>query len=452
MFALAAAGAAVWFLSGPHEGVMPAESPANTGAVLYYQDPSGAPAYSPTPMKDAQGRDFVAVRAPAPAKDKAQQVERRVLYYRNPMGLADTSPVRKKDSMGMDYIPVYAGENAQPGTVHVSADKMQQLGVQTTPVQRLALSESVTLPATVTADERRQSVISLKFKTWISRLHVAATGEKVRRGQALFDIQSPFILQQETTLSLALGAREASREMGDVYARTNARSETSARERLRLYDVPEQEISRLIATGTPSGQFTWYAPQNGTVLEKSVVAGMFAEEGTVLYRLADLSRLWVIGEVPEAALHIARVGALARISLSAYPGKVFDGRVTFVYPEVAMSTRTVKARIEVDNAGGLMLPGMFASIDVVAPAGNPVLAVPESALIDSGARQVVLVARGEGLFEARRVAAGRHAGGKVEITAGLKEGERVVTSATFLIDAESNLRAALQAFGNGAPL
>ena len=215
--------------------------------------------------------------------------------------------------------------------------------------------------------------------------------------------------------------------------------------------MPEQEIARLIRTLKPSGQFTWYAPQDGTVLEKPVVAGMYAEEGTLLYRLADLSRVWVIGEVPESALHIVRVGAAARISLSAYPGRSFDGKVSFVYPEVAMATRTVRARIELDNADGLMLPGMFASIDVAAPGGSLVNTVPESALIDNGARQVVLVARGEGLFEPRSVTAGRHSGGNVEILAGLKDGERVVTSATFLIDAESNLRAALKAFDQEAP-
>ena len=451
VLALAAAGAVAWIFVGPHDVTTRVDSTANTGRIIYYQDPSGAAVYSPKPRKDARGRDFVAVRAPSQKQDDAKSDGKRVLYFRNPMGLADTSPVPKKDSMGMDYIPVYAEESAEPGTVKVSLDKMQRLGVSTAVVVRQVLNETITLPATVAADERRQSVISLKFKTWISKLHVAATGERVRKGQPLFDIQSPFLLQQETTLALALRTRDASRDMGDVYARTNATSESSARDRLHLYDVPEQEIARLIRTLKPSGQFTWYAPQDGTVLEKPVVAGMYAEEGTLLYRLADLSRVWVIGEVPESALHIVRVGAAARISLSAYPGRSFEGKVSFVYPEVAMATRTVRARIEFDNAEGLMLPGMFASIDVAAPGGSLVNTVPESALIDNGARQVVLVARGEGLFEPRSVTAGRHSGGNVEILAGLKDRERVVTSATFLIDAESNLRAALKAFDQEAP-
>jgi membrane fusion protein, copper/silver efflux system len=454
-FVLAAVAAGVWWLIAPHGDARQEVSASNTGRILYYQDPSGAAAYSATPKKDAQGRDYIALRAPGEAAPMPvaprQKDGQRVLYYRNPMGLADTSPTPKKDSMGMDYIPVYADEGGQPGAVKISLDKVQRLGVRTAPVERRVLNETVVLSGTLAADERRQSVVSLKFKAWISKLHVAATGEKVEAGQALFDIHSPFILQQETTLAIALGAKSVSQDLGGVYARTNARSEATARERLRLYGVPEREIARLIRTRKPSGHITWSAPQRGTVVEKPAVEGAYAEEGAVLYRLADLSNIWVIAEAPETALAIAKPGATARISLNAFPGRTFEGKVTFVYPEVAMATRTVKVRIELANAEGLLIPGMFASVAVAEPPGEPVLAVPDSALIDSGARQVVLVARGEGLFEPRAVVAGRRANGMVEITSGLLGSEEVVTSATFLIDAESNLRAALQSFTAGDP-
>ncbi len=448
-FALAAAGGAAWWLWQPHDLSSATTSPTNTGRILYYQDPSGAPAFSPVPKKDAQGRDYVAVRAPGEASPAEG---RKAIYYRNPMGLADTSPVPKKDSMGMDYIPVYADEGAdEPGTVKINLDRVQRLGVRTAKVMRQALNETVLLSGTVTANERRQSVVSLKFKAWIAKLHVAATGERVKAGQPLFDIQSPFILQQETTLAIALNAKDVSQELGDVYARTNARSEASARERLRLYDVPEREIARLIRTRTPSGHVTWYAPQNGTVVEKPAVAGMYTEEGTVLYRLADLSNVWVIGEAPENSLAIAKPGATARITLNAFPGRTFDGKVTFVYPEVSMTTRTAKVRIELANPDGVLLPGMFASIEVASPPSEPVMTVPDSAVIDSGSRQVVLVVRGEGRFEPRTVTAGRRANGMVAVLSGLDGTEEVVTSATFLIDAESNLRAALQSFTAGEP-
>ena len=443
-FALAAAGGAAWWLWPSHEAQQTDASPSNTGRILYYQDPSGAPDYSPVPKKDAQGRDYVAVRAPAeaqPAKDK------KVLYYRNPMGLADTSPTPKKDSMGMDYIPVYADEGAdQPGTVKISLDRVQRLGVRTSPVTRQAMNESVQLMGTVTADERKLGVVALKFPANIVKLRVAAAGEKVRAGQPLFDIQSPFILKEELDLALALRMRATAEAEGGVYARTNARSVQTTRERLRLYEVPEAEIERLIRTAAPTGSITWPAPQNGVVIEKPIVAGMQAQAGETLYRLADLSNVWVIAEAPESVLAIARPGASARIALNAYPGKTFEGKVTFVYPEVSMTTRTAKVRIELGNAEGLLLPGMFASVEVASPPSEAVLTVPDSALIDSGRRQVVLVVRGEGRFEPRAVTAGRRANGMVEIASGLDGSETVVTSATFLIDAESNLRAALQSF------
>ncbi len=443
-FALAAAGGVAWWLWPSHVPHREEASTSNTGRILYYQDPSGAPDYSAVPKKDAQGRDYIPVRAPGEAK---QAEDRKVLYYRNPMGLADTSPVPKKDSMGMDYIPVYADEATdEPGTVKVSLDRVQRLGVRTVKVTRQAMSETVLLSGTVTADERKLGVVALKFPANVVKLHVAATGEKVRKGQPLFDIQSPFLLREELDLALALKARDVATDQGGVVASSNARSIKAARERLRLYEVPEAEIERLIRTRVATGAVTWRAPQNGVVIEKPIVAGMQAEPGATLYRLADLSNIWVIAEAPENALAIAKPGAAARITLNAFPGKTFEGKVTFVYPEVSMTTRTAKVRIELANPEGVLLPGMFASVEVASPPAPAVLAVPDSALIDSGARQVVLIARGEGRFQPRAVTAGRRANGMIEIASGLNGDEEVVTSATFLIDAESNLRAALQTF------
>jgi Cu(I)/Ag(I) efflux system membrane fusion protein len=448
-FALAVAGGMAWWLWPSQDVHREDASASNTGRILYYQDPSGTPDYSPVPKKDAQGRDYVAVRAPGEASPAEG---RKVIYYRNPMGLADTSPVPKKDSMGMDYIPVYADEGAdEPGTVKINLDRVQRLGVRTAKVTRQAMSETVLLSGTITADERRLGVVALKFPANVVKLHVAATGERVRKGQPLFDIQSPFLLREELDLALAFRMRATADAEGGVYARTNARSLKTTRERLRLYEVPQVEIERLIRTGEPTGSIAWRAPQNGVVIEKPIVAGMQAEPGMTLYRLADLSNVWVIAEAPENSLAIARPGATARITLNAFPGKTFEGRVTFVYPEVSMTTRTAKVRIELANLDGTLFPGMFASIEVASPPGEPVMTVPDSALIDSGSRQVVLVARGEGRFEPRAVTVGRRANGMIAVLSGLDGTEDVVTSATFLIDAESNLRAALQSFTAGEP-
>ena len=448
-FALAAAGGATWWLWRSHEAQQTDASPSNTGRILYYQDPSGALDYSPVPKKDAQGHDYVAVRAPG---EPSPAEGRKVVYYRNPMGLADTSPVPKKDSMGMDYIPVYANEGAdEPGTVKINLDRVQRLGVRTAKVSRQAMSETVLLSGTVTADERKLSVVALKFQANIVKLHVAATGDRIKKGQPLFDIQSPFLLRSELDLALALRTRDVAESQGGVVARSNARVIKATRDRLRLYEVPEAEIERLIRTHEPTGSITWRAPQNGVVVEKPIVAGMQAEPGMTLYRLADLSNVWVIAEAPENSLAIAQPGATARIALNAFPGKAFEGKVTFVYPEVSMTTRTAKVRIELANPEGTLVPGMFASVEVASPPGEAAMTVPDSALIDSGSRQVVLVARGEGRFEPRAVTVGRRASGLVVVLSGLDGTEEVVTSATFLIDAESNLRAALQSFTAGAP-
>lgn len=420
---------------------------SGTGRVLYYQDASGAPFYSTMPKTDAKGRDFVAVRDAHPGSAATQTDGRKVLYYRNPMGLADTSSVPKKDAMGMDYIPVYADEGAaSPGAVRLSLDKVQRLGVRTASVTKKTLSESVVLTGTVAANERAQSVVSLRFKANITKLHVSSTGERVRIGQPLFEVHSPFLLQEEVSLAIDLRAREAYEKLGGVYARANATAASIARKRLALYDVPSAEIERLIRTGEPSGRVTWLATRAGTVVEKPVIEGMQVEEGQTLYRITDLSTVWVIAQAPEQALAVAKQSAGARISFAAFPGRQWEGEVTFVYPEIDLATRTARVRIELANPDGLLMPGQFASVDIASPAEGSVLTVPDSAVIDSGKRQVVLLARGEGLFEPRAVRVGRRGGGDTEITSGLAEGEKVVTSATFLIDAESNLKSALAGF------
>src|SRR5689334_22237668 len=221
-------------------------STQGTGRILYYRDPSGAPYFSPAPKKNAQGRAYLPVRAIEAAAPSQAKADRKVLYYRNPMGLPDTSPVPKKDNMGMDYIPVYADEAGPPGTVQISLDRVQRLGVRTAPVVRKSLTQTVKLAGTVMADESKQSVVSLKFMGSISEIHVAVTGARVRAGAALFDLHSPFLLRQEAELAIALRAAPAMQDLGGVYAQSNRRAAEVARDRLELYDVPAREIERLI--------------------------------------------------------------------------------------------------------------------------------------------------------------------------------------------------------------
>ena len=354
----------------------------------------------------------------------------RVKYYRNPMGAPDTSPAPKKDSMGMEYIPVCEEEGAQaPGTVKISLDKVQQLGVRSEEVQERALSRTVRAFATLQFDERKQYVVAPKFGGWIEKLHVNATGDQVRLGQPVFEVYSPElnVLQQE----FLLAGRGA-----------------SAAEKLRYLDYPEAEMEKLRRGEKPARTITVPAPSAGTVIEKTAIEGMRFQPGEALYRIVDTSTMWVMADVYEQDLAFVKVGDSATVTINAWPDRPIAGKVTFIYPSVGARSRTARLRIEVVNPDGLLRADMAATVEIRTPLAKTV-AVPDSAVIDSGLRQVVLVERGQGLYEPRRVALGAHAGGYVQVRSGLRPGEKVVTSATFLIDAESNLRAALAAFTAG---
>jgi Cu(I)/Ag(I) efflux system membrane fusion protein len=352
----------------------------------------------------------------------------KVKYYRNPMGTPDTSPVPKKDSMNMDYIAVCEEETgALPGTVRISLDKVQLLGVRIAEVQARALSRSIRAFATVQYDERRQYVVAPKFSGWIEKLAVNATGDVVTRGQILFEVYSPElnVLQQEWKLA----GRSA-----------------AASDKLRNLDYPEAEVERL-RRGERPRTVSIPSPVAGTVIDKTAVEGARFRAGEALFRIVDTTNMWVMAEVYEQDLAFVKVGDTARVTVNAWPDGAFDGRVTFIYPALGKESRTARLRIEVANPDGRLRAEMAATAEIATPLDGSQLAVPESAVIDSGRRQVVLVERGEGRYEPRPVKLGARVPGWVQILDGLKPGERVMTQATFLIDAESNIRAAIAAFG-----
>ncbi|MBS1182320.1 MAG: heavy metal efflux rane fusion protein, CzcB family [Proteobacteria bacterium] len=372
--------------------------------------------------------------APAAAAPADEPGARRILYYRNAMGLPDTSPVPKKDTMGMDYIPVYADEDTS-GTVSISADKVQTLGVRTEAAALRVLTQSVRAVGAVAVDERREYQVAPRFEAWIETLNADTTGAIVRRGDVLMQVYSPeLVLAQEEYLS----------------ARASADLAAASLSRLRNLGIADQEIDRLKATGKALRTLPYRAEADGVVLEKNAVRGMRFMPGETLYRIADLSKVWVLAEVFEQDLAAIRVGEAAEIAINSLPDRRFTGRVDFIYPTLSAESRTAKLRIELDNPDGLLKPNLYGIVRLAGAGSLPVLAVPESALLDSGNRQVVLVESGEGRFAPRIVKAGPRTDGYVRIDDGLTEGERVVTRANFLIDSESNLRAALGAFAPAA--
>jgi membrane fusion protein, copper/silver efflux system len=426
---------------------------------LYYQDPSGGPFYAAQPQTAPDGRNYIPVFDDPPAMatgspPPAAKAEHRILYYRNPMGLPDTSPVPKKDSMGMDYLPVYADEDAAGdarGTVRISPGRIQTLGVRTEEVaMRPALTRTIRATGALQFNERRLATVTTKVAGWIEHLTVAATGDAVRKGQVLAEIYAPDLVAAEEEYLVAArmgGSMSGSMTHGDIGGLAAA-----SLQRLRALDVPEDEIARLRKTGKAQRRIAVRAPADGVVIEKPVQEGMRVDAGQPLYKTADLSDIWLIAEVQEQDLGLIRQGEITTAQFVAFPGHHFKGKVEFIYPSLSPETRTVRVRIVIPNPDQILRAAMYASVEIAAPAtGGPMLAIPSSAVIDSGARQVVLIDRGEGRFEPRPVRLGTQGGDWVQVIEGVKTGEKVVTSANFLIDAESNLRAALQGFAPPTP-
>ncbi|MBE0625751.1 MAG: efflux RND transporter periplasmic adaptor subunit [Burkholderiales bacterium] len=416
---------------------------ANRSATGAAQAPAGTAA-------TAAGREAAAgVGATAPAA----AAKPRILYYRNPMGLPDTSPVPKKDQMGMDYIAVYADNEPASATplVKLSLDKVQKLGVKTEAVALRDLRSTVRAVATVQANERLLSTVTSKFDGWIQKLYVNTTGQAVKVGEPLMDVYSPdLIAAQQEYLIAKRGVQTLVGGSAEVQA-SMQRLVEGALQRLRNWDISETELRRLEQDGKTRQYLTLRSPANGVVLDKPSVQGKRFMTGEVLYQIADLSNVWLLAEVFERDLAHVRVGQSVQVKVDAYPEKVFAGKLTFIYPTLNNETRTAKARIELANAQALLKPSMHARAEFSSiHAKGLTLTVPDSAVLDSGTRQLVLVQRGEGKFEPRPVKLGERGDGYVEVLDGVKAGESVVVSANFLIDAESNLKAAFSGFGQSA--
>ena len=383
----------------------------------------------------------VAATAPAGEAKKA----RKLLYYRNPMGLPDTSTVPKKDQMGMDYIAVYEGEDeAAPGDgLKISLERVQKLGVRTQPAELRALTRVVRASGRVEVDERLLATIAPKFEGYVERLHVNTTGEPVKAGQPLFEVYSPELVSAQREYAIATRGVKALKDANPESRAGMAQLAESSLTRLRNWDVSSEQIATLERTGEATRTVTFRSPATGIVMEKKAVSGMRFMPGEMLYQVADLSRVWVLADVNEQDINLVANGRKAQVRINAYPARSFEGVVTYVYPTLKTETRTVSVRLELANPGGLLKPGMYAQVELDSAASAKVVAVPASAVIDSGVRRVVIVQVGEGRFDPREVETGARSDDWIEVRSGVKEGDAVVVAANFLIDAESNLRAAL---------
>ena len=389
------------------------------------------------------------------------QTERNPLFYRNPMGLPDTSPVPKKDAMGMDYIPVFAGDEAMAGGsqhVIISVEKIQKLGVKSIVVGKQVFTQTVRAVGRIEPNERSIHVIAPKFEGWVEQLHVNATGDEVHAGQALFEVYSPELLSAQREYQIAVrGAAAMKNASPEALANMNNLVNSSLA-RLKNWDVP-LEVLRLQGkpsvnkAGEEKRTITFRSPVRGIVLDKLALKGMRFMPGETLFKIADLSKLWVIADVFEQDIGLLKVGQAAQVSVDAFPGKEFATRINYIYPTLNEQTRTARVRLELSNADGKLRPGMFAQVALAIKNNRQAVpTVPDSAVIYSGRRELVLVDLGAGKFEPRVVKLGRQSDDQIEILEGVAEGEKVVVSANFLIDAESNLKAAIAGFsGQSAP-
>jgi len=414
-------------------------APAPGGPIIYYRDPDGRPFYSATPRKAPDGKDYLPVHASEDVNfaDKPPPLagavgERRVKVYRHPMGLPDTSPVPKKDAMGMDYTPVYEDEAQETATVSISPGKLQKTGVKSEPALRRTLNVPVRAAGKVEFDPRRISVVSLRFEGFIESAAKVTEGDYVRKGEPLMRVFSP-------ALSGAAAELVAVLRTGGDSARIDG-----AKRRLVALGVDDATIAAIARARRVPHAVDWPAPQSGHILERTALSGMRAAPGETLFRIADHSIVWVLADVSERDIGLIAPGQSVSVRPRAYADRVFSGRVALIYPHLNMETRTARVRVELPNPDGLLRGDMYADVEIAAGGGGAVLAVPESAVIDAGKRQVVILDKGEGRFEPREVTLGKRGEGFVEIEKGVAEQDRVVTSANFLIDAESNLKAALR--------
>lgn len=395
-------------------------------------------------------RDVPEHSAAVHAAQEANTGERNILYYRNPMGLPDTSPVPKKDPMGMDYIPVYEGEEPQgsEGQIQISTEKVQKLGVRTELAQMRVLHRVVRAAGRVEPDERRLYTISPKFDGYVERLHVNVTGQQVAKGQPLFEVYSPELVSAQREYALAMQGLESLTGSSEEAQRGMRQLAESSLQRLRNWDISPAQLKALSRSVEGRRTLTFHSPVSGIVTEKKAVQGMRFEAGESLYQIVDLSAVWVLADVFEQDIGFLKNGAKADVQVSAYPGERFDGAVSYVYPTLNAQTRTVPVRIELRNPKLQLKPGMYAQVELAAGANQEVLTVPKSAVIDSGMRALVLVQQGEGRFEPREVKLGARSDQYVEVLDGVHDQEPVVVAANFLIDAESNLKAAIGGFAH----
>ncbi|HEV2393184.1 MAG TPA: efflux RND transporter periplasmic adaptor subunit [Verrucomicrobiae bacterium] len=377
--------------------------------------------------------------SPHPASTNAPTGPRKIVYYKSTMMPGETSPVAAKDSMGMDMVPVYesaAAGSEESGLISIDPVTMQDMDLRTAPVTQGPLRRTIRTVGIINYNETTLADVTTKFKGWIEKLFVSATGQLVMRGEPLFEIYSPELYSAQREYLLAL--EQSTNAPGAAALRTSALT------KLKFFDISDQQISELERSRQPSKTLRILAPQDGFVIEKDVVEGQMVEPGMKIYRLADLGLVWVQAQIYENDLVYIKLGQEATVTLDYLPDREFRGRVTYVYPNVDEKTRTAQVRMEFHNPGYFLKPGMFATVQVISELEPSAVLVPDMAILRSGEKNTVFVALEGGKFDPRTVTLGPQAENDTyQVISGVKAGERIVISGQFLLDSESQLREAI---------
>lgn len=389
--------------------------------------------------------------APGPAPPAPEAKEgRKIKYYVSPMDPKIISDKPGKDPMGMDFKPVYEEEGPAmaPGTIKVDPNTLQSIGVRTAKVEVRPLSRVIRAVGKVMYDENQLKVVNTKMDGWVTRLYVKITGEPVRKSQKLVSIYSRELVPAQREYLLALkNLKTVGKSPFTEMAEGARRLADASRVRLEYFDITPSQIAELEKTGQVKKELTLTSPVRGIVTERMVTEGQFVTAGMTLLKVADLSTVWVEADIYQYELPWVAVGQRAEMTLNYLPGDTFTGQIEYIYPYLKGMTRTARVRLKFPNPGFKLKPEMFAQVEIKSPLKPEVVVVPTEAVLDTGEKQHVFVALGQGRFEPREVKLGVQGMDRlVQVLSGLKEGEEVVTSAHFLLDSESRFREAAAKF------
>jgi multidrug efflux pump subunit AcrA (membrane-fusion protein) len=353
----------------------------------------------------------------------------------------------KSPDCGMDMVPVYEGEvpskKMPKGSVMIPIEKQQLIGVKTGIVKTRHLKKIIRTVGRIDYDERRVKDIHTKIEGWIEKLYVDYTGKFVKKGTPLLSIYSPELVSTQEEYLLALKANKYFQKSSFPDVKSGGETLIQAtKRRLLLWDITENQIRKLEKTGVVKKSLILHSPINGFVINKTAFEGKYVTPADPLYTIADLSNIWIYADIYEYEIPLIKKGQEVLAKLSYLPGETFKGVISYIYPYLENKTRTVKVRMDFDNKGFKLKPKMYAKVEINVDLGRK-LAVPEDAVLDSGIEQIVFIAKEGGHFEPKRVKLGLKTDGYYEVLSGLSEGEKVVTSANFLIDSESRLKSAL---------